>query len=148
MQGLVRLAVTMRFYVWGIMRISTLQPAILFVWIPVSPNDAANPICFIYKIRSSPCRKMTGASFPSGRSYGGQDTDLLQIHLSGLPKADKCSRMLLYTHPKLVVHGDLSEIRTHYTSEYPALQDPVRAGYSYHCNLVGLSGFEPETSSM
>ncbi len=52
--------------IWGIMRISTLQPAILFVWIPVSPNDAADPICFIYKIRSSPCRKMTGASFPAG----------------------------------------------------------------------------------
>ena len=50
----------------GIMRISTLQPAILFVWIPVSPNDAADPICFIYKIRSSPCSKMTGASFPAG----------------------------------------------------------------------------------
>ena len=125
--------------------ISTLQPSILFIWIAVSPNDTADPICFIYRIRSSPCRKMTGASFPAGRAYGGQDTDLLQIHLSGLPKANK---MRLCTHPKLFVHGDLSEIRTHYTSEYPALQDPVRAGYSYHCSLVGLSGFEPETSSM
>ena len=63
--------------------ISTLQPSILFIWIAVSPNDAADPICFIYRIRSSPCRKMTGASFPQGRAYGGQDTDLLQIHLSG-----------------------------------------------------------------
>ena len=88
------------------------------------------------------------ASFPAGRAYDGQDTDLLQIHLSGLPKANKGKRPLLCTHPKLFVHGDLSEIRTHYTSEYPALQDPVRAGYSYHCSLVGLSGFEPETSSM
>lgn len=71
-----------------------------------------------------------------------------KIHLSGLPKADKHSRMLLCTHPKLFVRGDISEIRHHYTNEYPALQDPVRAGYSYHCSLVGLSGFEPETSSM
>lgn len=96
--------------------ISTLQLAILFVWIAVSPNDAAE--------------------------------HLLQIHLSGLSKADKHSRMLLCTHPKLFVRGDISEIRTHYTNEYPALQNPVRAGYSYHCSLVGLSGFEPETSSM
>ena len=125
--------------------ISTLQPSILFIWIAVSAGDDADPICFIYRIRSSPCRKMTGASFPAGRAYGGQDTDLLQIHLSGLPKANK---MLLCTHPKLVVRWDHSEIRHHYTNEYPALQDPVRAGYSYHCSLVGLSGFEPETSSM
>lgn len=109
--------------------ISTLQLAIL-LWITVSAIDAADPICFIYRIRSSPCRKMTGASFPAGRAYDGQDTDLLQIHLSGLPKANKGKRPLLCTHPKLFVHGDLSEIRTHYTSEYPALQDPVRAGYS------------------
>ncbi len=127
--------------------ISTLQLAIL-LWIAVSPNDAADPIGFIYRIRSSPCRKMTGASFPAGRAYGGQDTDLLQIHLSGLPKSNKGKRPLLCTHPKLFVHGNPSEIRTHYTSEYPALQDPARAGYSYHCSLVGLSGFEPETSSM
>lgn len=73
--------------IWGIMRISTLQLAIL-LWIAVSAIDAADPIGFIYRIRSSPCRKMTGASFPQGRAYGGQDTDLLQIHLSGLPKAD------------------------------------------------------------
>lgn len=53
-------------YIWGVMRISTLQLAILFIWMAVPPNDAANPICFIYKIRSSPCRKMTGASFPAG----------------------------------------------------------------------------------
>ena len=122
--------------------ISTLQLAILFIWIAVSAGDDADPICFIYRIRSSPCRKMTGASFPQGRAYGGQDTDLLQIHL---PKANKCFSALVR---KLVVRGDLTEIRTHYTSEYPALQDPVRAGYSYHCSLVGLSGFEPETSSM
>ena len=102
--------------------------------------------CIIHDMRET-C-KMTGAPFPQGRAYGGQDMDLLQIHLSGLPKANKGKRPLLCTHPKLFVHGDLSEIRTHYTSEYPALQDPVRAGYSYHCSLVGLSGFEPETSSM
>ena len=102
--------------------ISTLQPAILFIWIAVSAVDSADPICFIYRIRISPCRKMTGSSFPQGRAYGGQDTDLLQIHL---PKANK---MLLCTHPKLVVCGDISEIRTHDTSEYPALQDPVRRG--------------------
>ena len=41
------------------------------------------------------------ASFPQGRAYGGQDTDLLQIHLSGLPKADKRSMMLLCTHPQV-----------------------------------------------
>ena len=124
--------------------ISTLQLAIL-LWITVSAIDAADPICFIYRIRSSPCRKMTGASFPQGRAYGGQDTDLLQIHLSGRTRETRCFSALIR---KLFVRGDLSEIRTHYTSEYPALQDPVRAGYSYHCSLVGLSGFEPETSSM
>lgn len=75
--------------------ISTLQLAILFIWIAVSAGDAADPICFIYKIRSSPCRKMTGASFPQGRAYGGQDTDLHQIHLSGLPKANKCFSALI-----------------------------------------------------
>ena len=31
------------------------------------------------------------ASFPAGRAYGGQDTDLLQIHLSGLQKANNAS---------------------------------------------------------
>lgn len=82
--------------------ISTLQLAILFIWIAVSAGDDADPICFIYKIRSSPCRKMTGASFPQGRAYGGQDTDLLQIHLSGLPKANKRNRMLLCTRPQVV----------------------------------------------
>lgn len=105
--------------------ISTLQLAILFIWIAVSAGDDADPICFIDRIRNSPCRKVTGASFPQERSYGGQDMDLLQIHLSGLPKANK---MLLCTHPKLFVRGDISEIRTHDTSEYPALQDPVRRG--------------------
>lgn len=132
--------------IWGVTdAASTLQLTILFIWIAVSAGDAADPICFIYRIRSSPCRKMTGASFPQGRAYVGQDTDLLQIHLLGLPKANKCFSALIR---KLFVRGDISEIRTHYTSEYPALQDPVRAGYSYHCSLVGLSGFEPETSSM
>ena len=43
--------------------ISTLQLAILFIWIAVSAIDAADPICFIYRIRSSPCCKMTGASW-------------------------------------------------------------------------------------
>lgn len=71
--------------------ISTLQLAILFIWIAVSAVDSADPICIIYRIRSSPCRKMTGASFPQGRAYGGQDTDLLQIHLSGLPKRTNAS---------------------------------------------------------
>lgn len=73
---------------------------------------------------------------------------LLQIHLSGLPKANKCRSCFSALVRKLCVRGDISEIRHHYTNEYPALQDPVRAGYSYHCSLVGLSGFEPETSSM
>ena len=73
------------------------------------------------------------ASFPTGRAYGGQDTDLLQIHLSGRARETRCFSALVR---KLFVRGDLSEIRTHYTSEYPALQDPVRAGYSYHCSLV------------
>lgn len=71
--------------------ISTLQLAILFIWIAVSAGDDADPICFIYRIRSSPCRKMTGTSFPAGRAYDGQDTDLLQIHLSGLQKANNAS---------------------------------------------------------
>lgn len=80
--------------------LSTLQLTI-FLWIAVSPNDDADPICFIYRIRSSPCRKMAGASFPQGRAYCGQDTDLLQIHLSGLPKANKRNRMLLCTRPQV-----------------------------------------------
>lgn len=105
--------------------ISTLQPAILFIWIAVSAVDSADPICFIYRIRSSPCRKMTGASFPQGRAYGGQDTDLLQIHLSGRTRETRCFSALIR---KLFVRGDLSEIRTHDTSEHPALQDPVRRG--------------------
>lgn len=37
--------------IWGVMRISTLQLAIL-LWIAVSAIDAADPICFIYRIRS------------------------------------------------------------------------------------------------
>lgn len=44
---------------------STLQLAIL-LWIAVSAVDAADPICFIYRRRSSPCRKIIGASFPAG----------------------------------------------------------------------------------
>ena len=75
---------------------STLQLAIL-LWITVSAIDAADPICFIDRIRSSPCRKMTGASFPQGRAYGGQDTDLLQIHLSGLPNASLHSSQVVCT---------------------------------------------------
>lgn len=123
--------------IWGVTdAVSTLQLAIL-LWIAVSAIDAADPIGFIYRIRSSPCRKMTGASFPQGRAYGGQDTDLLQIHLSGLPSAARCFSALVR---KLAVREDAPKIRTHYTSEYPALQDPVRRGYSYHCSLVGLSG--------
>lgn len=43
--------------------VSTLQLAILFIWIAVSAGDDADPICFIYRIRSSPCCKMTGASW-------------------------------------------------------------------------------------
>ena len=104
---------------------STLQPAILFIWIAVSAGDAADPIGFIYRIRSSPCRKMTGASFPLGRAYGGQDTDLLQIHLSGRTRETRCFSALIR---KLAVRGDVPKIRTHYTNEYPALQDPVRRG--------------------
>ena len=91
--------------------ISTLQLAILSIWIAVSPNDDADPIGFIYRIRSSPCRKMTGASFSAGRAYGGEDTDLLQIHLSGLPKANKCRSCFSALVRKLFVRGDISEIR-------------------------------------
>ena len=61
---------------------------------------------------------------------------LLQIHLSGLPKANKCRSCFSALVRKLFVRGDISVIRHHYTNEYPALQDPVRAGYSYHCSLV------------
>lgn len=71
--------------------ISTLQLAILFIWIAVSAIDAADPIGFIYRIRSSPCRKMAGASFLQGRAYGGQDTVLLQIHLSGRTRETNAS---------------------------------------------------------
>lgn len=85
---------------------STLQLAILFIWIAVSAIDAADPIGFIYRIRSSSCRKMTGASFPQGRAYGGQDTDLLQIHLSRLPKANK---MLLCTHPQVGLYVGITQ---------------------------------------
>lgn len=74
--------------------------------------------------------------------------DKIRIFFKSIYQDSKKRTMLLCTHPMLFVHEDISEIRTHYTSEYPALQNPVRAGYSYHCSLVGLSGFEPETSSM
>lgn len=78
------------------------------------------------------------------RSFGGRRRRSYLLHLQdkklAMPKDDRS---------KLVVRGDLSEIRTHDTSEHPALQDPVRRGVRlYHCSLVGLSGFEPETSSM
>ena len=65
------------------------------------------------------------ASFPLGRAYGGQDTDLLQIHLSGRTRETRCFSALIR---KLAVRGDVPKIRTHYTNEYPALQDPVRRG--------------------
>lgn len=54
----------------------------------------------------------------------------LQIHLSGLPKANKCRSCFSALVRKSFVREDISEIRHHYTNEYPALQDPVRAGYS------------------
>ena len=45
--------------IWGVTdAVSTLQLVIL-LWIAVSAIDAADPIGFIYRIRSSPCRKMT-----------------------------------------------------------------------------------------
>lgn len=115
--------------IWGVTdAASTLQLAILFIWIAVSAGDDADPICFIDRIRSSPCCKMTGASFPQGRAYGEQDTDLLQIHLSGLPKADKHSRMLLCTHPKLVVCGDLSENQNSLYKRIPRLAGSCKSG--------------------
>lgn len=123
--------------------ISTLQLAIL-LWNAVLPNDDADPICFIYRIRSSPCRKMTGASFPAGRAYGGQDTDLLQIHLSGLQKANNAS---LHSSHVICTWGSLRNQNSLY-KQIPRLAGSCKAGYSYHCSLVGLSGFEPETSSM
>ena len=123
--------------------ISTLQLAIL-LWNAVLPNDDADPICFIYRIRSSPCRKMTGASFPAGRAYGRQDTDLLQIHLSGLQKANNAS---LHSSHVICTWGSLRNQNSLY-KQIPRLAGSCKAGYSYHCSLVGLSGFEPETSSM
>ena len=120
--------------------ISTLQLAILFIWI-ADGIDAADPICFIYRIRSSPCRKIIGASFPAGRAYGGQDTDLLQIHLSGLPNASLHSSQVVCTWGSLRNQNSLYK-------RIPRLAGSCKAGYSYHCSLVGLSGFEPETSSM
>ena len=88
------------------------------------------------------------ASFPAGRAYGGQDTDLLQIHLSELPKANKRSRMLLCTCPQVgCTWGSLRNQNSLY-KRIPRLAGSCKAGYSYHCSLVGLSGFEPETSSM
>lgn len=127
--------------------VSTLQLAIL-LWIAVSAIDAADPICFIDRIRSSPCRKITGASFPQGRAYGGQDTDLLQIHLSELPKANKRSRMLLCTCPQVGCTWGCTRNQNSLYKRIPRLAGSCKAGYSYHCSLVGLSGFEPETSSM
>ena len=64
------------------------------------------------------------------RSFGDRRrrSYLLQIHLSGLPKANKCRSCFSALVRKLCVRGDISEIRHHYTSEYPALQDPVRRG--------------------
>ena len=81
------------------------------------------------------------ASFPAGRAYGGQDTDLLQIHLSGLPNASLHSSQVVCTWGSLRNQNSLYK-------RIPRLAGSCKAGYSYHCSLVGLSGFEPETSSM
>ena len=81
------------------------------------------------------------ASFPAGRAYGGQDTDLLQIHLSGLPNA------FLHSSQVVCTWGSLRNQNSLY-KRIPRLAGSCKAGYSYHCSLVGLSGFEPETSSM
>lgn len=71
-----------------------------------------------------------------------------KIHLSGLPKADKHSRMLLCTRPQVgCTWGSLRNQNSLY-KRIPRLAGSCKAGYSYHCSLVGLSGFEPETSSM
>lgn len=104
--------------------VSTLQLAILFIWIAVSAIDAADPICFIYRIRSSPCRKMTGASFPTGRAYGGQDTDLLQIHLSGLPKANNAS---LHSSHVICTWGSLRNQNSLY-KRIPRLAESCKSG--------------------
>ena len=82
------------------------------------------------------------ASFPAGQAYGGQDTDLLQIHLSGLPNAS------LHSSASWLYVGISQKSELIIQTNTPFLQDPARTGYSYHCSLVGLSGFEPETSSM
>ena len=81
------------------------------------------------------------ASFSAGRAYGGQDTDLLQIHLSGLPNASLHSSQVVCTWGYL-------RNQTSLYKRIPRLAGSCKAGYSYHCSLVGLSGFEPETSSM
>lgn len=114
--------------IWGVTdAVSTLQLAIL-LWIAVSAIDAADPIGFIYRIRSSPCRKMTGASFPQGRAYGEQDTDLLQIHLSGLPKANKGKRPLLCTRPQVgCTWGSLRNQNSLY-KRIPRLAESCKSG--------------------
>lgn len=83
--------------------ISTLQPAILFIWIAVSAIDAADPICFICRIRSSPCRKMAGASFPQGRAYGGQEIRIFfkSIYQDSQKRTIERGH-LLCTHPQVV----------------------------------------------
>ena len=116
--------------IWGVTDAASTLQLTIFLWIAVSPNDDADPICFIYRIRSSPCRKITGASFPQGELT----VDKIRIFFKSIYQNSQ--RRTRERAPfsalirKLFVRRDISEIRTHYTSEYPALQNPVRAGYS------------------
>lgn len=75
--------------IWGVTEAaSTLQLAIL-LWIAVSAIDAADPIGFIYRIRSSPCRKDDRSIVPGRASlrwtrYGSSSNPSI-----GTPKGEQ-----------------------------------------------------------
>lgn len=129
---------------WAVMRISTLQLAIWFIWITVSVIDAAEPICFksiyqdsqkrtsyVRRVMTKHCMKMHAKSDSAIES--------------AFPK---CKRMPLCTHPQIVCMWGYPRNQISLYKRIPRLTESCKAGCSYHCSLVGLSGFEPETSSM
>lgn len=64
------------------------------------------------------------------------------------PKSKQVQELLLCTCPQIVCTWRYLRNQTSLYKRIPRLAGSCKAGYSYHCSLVGLSGFEPETSSM
>lgn len=99
-------------------------------------TDAASPRCSSPSCYGSQFRRSTppirSASNPSVRT----------------PKSKQVQELLLCTCPQIVCTWRYLRNQTSLYKQIPRLAGSCKAGYSYHCSLVGLSGFEPETSSM